>query len=656
MSDYDKLTVVKLREELVQRGLPKTGLKAVLVQRLLEADAQSHNADADPGKASPQPALEPHQEIEVVTLETSAPAEEDETENVSGNDAPLHVEQKPQEPETTAAKNYTTVARDPEKDSSEDADALQDNPHPGRPSTDIAEQPSISKSLDEDARPEQNLDSENLPEKPTEVVTHPDSVSRPATPTETVSTQTEREVTIAPTSAQVSITGEELQEDRRKRKRRSQSPPPSSTEVTQKRLKADDGRSHINLPEDSTIRNLLPEKTTENSRSHSTGSSNVKIDSLEANGYAEGSKLANSGITASGEQEDTDRDAPTLNGLASSEPHVTPPKMKSTQPFIKASPSDARFKNLLAPSSKPLSEDRQTQPPESEDRAIDAALHPATSALYIRELMRPLKAESIRDHLVSLATPADAPIDPNVVTDFFLDSIRTHCLAGFNSISAASRVRSGLHDRIWPNERDRRALWVDFVPEEKLKKWIDVEENAPTGRGQPSKRWEVVYEDEDGYIKAYLQEVGSNSGGLRTAQPAKGDTGQGVQGAPSGSRTKEPQSQARPDHGKSFKALDDLFKSTNAKPKLYYLPAPRAEVERRQERLSAGRGGAGNDEMRRYTFEEDVIVDKGPEFGNRGGRGGRGGGYSGSYRGRGGGYRGETYRGDFRRDRRPAYY
>lgn len=27
MTDYDKLTVAKLREELVRRGLPKTGLK-----------------------------------------------------------------------------------------------------------------------------------------------------------------------------------------------------------------------------------------------------------------------------------------------------------------------------------------------------------------------------------------------------------------------------------------------------------------------------------------------------------------------------------------------------------------------------------------------------------------------------------------------------
>ena len=39
MPNYEKLTVVELRNELVARGLPKTGLKAALVQRLIEAVA-----------------------------------------------------------------------------------------------------------------------------------------------------------------------------------------------------------------------------------------------------------------------------------------------------------------------------------------------------------------------------------------------------------------------------------------------------------------------------------------------------------------------------------------------------------------------------------------------------------------------------------------
>ena len=50
--------------------------------------------------------------------------------------------------------------------------------------------------------------------------------------------------------------------------------------------------------------------------------------------------------------------------------------------------------------------------------------------------------------------------------------------------------------------------------------------------------------------------------------------------------------------------------------------------------------------MRRVTFEDELIVDKGPEFGAgfRGGYRGRGGGYSGGQSTRGGGWRGDSWR------------
>ena len=331
---------------------------------------------------------------------------------------------------------------------------------------------------------------------------------------------------------------------------------------------------------------------------------------------------------------------------------ATPTQAKSVESPMKPSTSETRFKNLFtAPTNmEPVSQ--QSHYLDSEDKIVSPALYPATSALYIRELMRPLKIESLRDHLVALATPPDTALNPDIVTDFFLDSVRTHCLVGFENISAASRVRSGLHDRVWPNERDRRQLWVDFVPDEKLKKWIDVEQTASSGRGQPSTRWEVVYEDECNGIKAYLQEVGSHSGGLRAPQPPRVDAGQVVQVAPpsglringSGPRSSQP----RPDGGKGFRALDDLFTSTLAKPKLYYMPVAKIEVDRRLAKLAAGRGrGRGRgDEMRRYSFEEGSLEDNGPEFGGGYGRG------SGSYRGRGRGYRGDASRGDSWRDRR----
>ena len=647
MSDYDKLTVVRLREELVKRGLPKTGLKAVLVQRLQEADTQSEGADSPPEKTSREAPSQDDRTEELITQPTQTPAVglEDalrRSNPIASDDAPRAFEAMSQVgrdgSDVQKSGSIGGEALPAEEEPKVDFQTLPKEQSPTRPSADVEMQTSFPESINKDPSTQQDAQDDVLPG----VMTQPAQESEPTLQQPTpIQTQSEQN-SMTPT-----IGTQELLEDSRKRKRRSQSPPPSTID-TQKRLKAHNDSPHVELPEDHTTRDrglkhqfdgsttpkpdLEPERTPELNGHASTRSRSV---SPKRNG-----KLVQVEVSNAGQE-------PTA--------HV---QSKSAQSPLKTSPSDARFKNLFTAPSKPDHSSQQPPHSDTEDRTISPALHPASSALYIRELMRPLKPESIKEHILALATSAESSVEPSIITDFFLDSIRTHCLIGFANISAASRVRSGLHDRIWPNERDRRPLFVDFVPEEKLQKWIDVEQNASNGRGQPQKRWEVVYEDEDGTIKAYLQEVGTGSGGLKAAQPAKGDTGLGVKGAPSGPRIKdvEPRAaQARPDTGKGFQALDDLFKSTTAKPKLYYQPVPEATAGRRLDKLGAGRGGGRSDEMRRYTFEDDLLVDKAPEFGNRGrgGYGGRGG-HSGSYRGRGGNYRGDGYR-DGWRDRRSGH-
>ena len=95
-----------------------------------------------------------------------------------------------------------------------------------------------------------------------------------------------------------------------------------------------------------------------------------------------------------------------------------------------------------------------------------------------------------------------------------------------------------------------------------------------------------------------------------------------------------------------FLALDTLFKSTIAKPKLYFLPVAADLADKRLDELDSlttrrgeiPPGGSGYRDSRRYTFEDGALVDGGPEFGlraerggprARGGRGGRGGGWRG---------------------------
>ncbi|KAL9590708.1 MAG: hypothetical protein Q9203_000504 [Teloschistes exilis] len=495
---------------------------------------------------------------------------------------------------------------------------------------------------------------------------------------------------VSPVSRQDSLNVEEALEDRRKRKRRSVTPPPSAESV-QKKAKIEDARPHVKLPEDESMTDPVVPSSTDVPISNATpaqGTTAVEDLAMENQPQTQDEEAPSPSENAGSSASPTRLPAPTQEDRNEPQAEVESSSRKqssenesptslneSVEPpaeaSAKTSTSDARFKNLLPVSSRrESSPKRHTTILEAEDRIVSPALHPATTALYIRDILRPLHVENLKDHLISLAAPSKTEPDPAIIEDFFLDSIRTHCFVRFSTTAAASRVRTGLHDRVWPDEKNRKPLWVDFVPEERLPQWFEVE-NASSGRGQAAKRWEVVYETEDDGVKAYLQEVGSHAGGgLRKAQPVAPppENGAGIRGAPVGPRPRERdqddvQSKPQPDRGRGFQALDDLFKSTTAKPKLYYLPVPQRTADKRLDLLAEGRGGGRNDELRRYSFEEGIIVDRGPEFGARGrGRfGARGGSYRG-YASRGGGFRDEyrsdhrsDYRGDHRGDYRPDY-
>ncbi|KAL9077518.1 MAG: hypothetical protein Q9161_000364 [Pseudevernia consocians] len=659
MPEYDKLTVVKLRDELIARGLPKTGLKAALVQRLVEADAQSEKPELAANELTER--IQEDESVTKAVLSTPRALSEPEDTDHAADDAPQSREQY---------KDRLKVADVADEDDPryEPNELVWAQPQTGQMQEDQRLEEQAPQSLREPpgyvSTPE-GTQSEKLSGKTNENSKEPE-LPLP-TPVQTQTGEVQAAENKPGELTQTSLTGDEILEDSRKRKRRSQSPPPSSLQSTQKKMKADNGRPLVELPEDSMAAHANPEDRL-NDVSSRPDLTDVQESDAQTNGHTcsnGDSKLAQISTSATVGQTHAEgishsqTDSSTLEEMGRpKDRNATPTQVKSVESPLKPSPSDTRFRNLFTAPANLEPAFQRSQYPDAEDKIVSPALHPATSALYIRELMRPLKIESLRDHLIALATPPGTAVNPDIVKDVFLDSVRTHCLVGFESISAASRVRSGLHDRVWPNERDRRQLWVDFVPEEKLKKWINVEQTAGSGRGHSSKRWEVVYDDDENGIKAYLQEVGLNGGGLRAAQPPKVDAGQGVQAAPpsfgpriSGSEPRS--SQPRPDSGKGFRALDDLFTSTAAKPKLYYLPVSKAEADGRLAKLAAGRGGGRGDEMRRFSFEEGSIVDNGPEFG-KGGHG-RGGGYLGSYRGRGRGYRGDASRGDSWRDRRLGY-
>lgn len=583
MTDYSSWKVTDLKAELKRRGIPQTGLrvKQQIIDRLVEEDSKTQAGGAD--EATTAPESEPQEKAQPV--EPEAPTAAEKTDSV--NDAPAQ-ETAPAAPE--AAEEVKTAD---EKQAEEPPAQPDDSAAPSQPSQ--AEEPPTEAQEPQAPDTQTKVGGEEAEAeaavKPVERA--PGSVAEAEPQDETKPPEAEKAAPGAQTSEvntalSTPLPTEELIEDVRKRKRRSQSPAPSLNEIARKKAKA----------------------------------------------------LGHDEPQALSEEKDTTSPKSTDGAAEPSQTHDETQAKKGTP-----QKHDMRFKGLF--SSTGREQTRQSPPPvdtEMEDVTVEPALHAATSALYIDGLMRPLQPAALKNHLLSVATPAGRSPNPDLIADFYLDSIKTHCFTRFVDVSTASRARNALHGTVWPNEKNRKGLFVDFIPEHKVQGWIQTEEEARGGRGPPP-RWEVKYDKRGDEVEAVLEQVDPKNAGTHAPRgaepkefshpPPRGPRAdmQPTDRRPSG--PSQPSGSSQP--GQGFKPLDELFKSTTAKPKLYYLPVPREVADRRLDRFDdLIRKGSfprrGGDETRKFTFEDDDrFVDSGPEFAGRG-RGPRGRG-----RGRGGG-------------------
>lgn len=430
----------------------------------------------------------------------------------------------------------------------------------------------------------------------------------------------------------------------RKRKRRSPTPPASAESVS-KKLKAADEEELPKLPEDGEEKAVeaaapAPVDSTPEETVRPTGVSDDVMDVTE--------KEQDDVMDVTEKEQDGRMD-------------VTE-KMQDDVMDVTDMEQDA-----AADASKHHDVEMEPEPLHAPESGHLPSAHTPTSALYIRHLLRPLQLQSLRDHLVQLASPSDLPPDHSLIRSVHLDTYKSHAFALFANPSSASRARSKLHDTIWPEETQRKPLWVDYIPEEKVEEWSAVEDAAGKSR-----RFEVVYSapDSAGNVTASLEEVGGSAntgiaGGGGGGGANFNTPGPGMPNAPTGPRGDRRPSQptpaprttkARPS-GPDTTALESRFHSTNSQPKLFYLPVSADLVTKRLDELDkesardwdGGRQKVQNgplDQLRRYTFEDDyVVVDGGPDFGGFGREQGAGGGGPPPVMGGGGGYGGGGRRG-----------
>ncbi|CAD6498974.1 BgTH12-04628 [Blumeria graminis f. sp. triticale] len=469
---------------------------------------------------------------------------------------------------------------------------------------------------------------------------------------------------------------EEMNDDRQKRKRRSQSPTPSTKDVSMKRLRKSDEfpleESNIDLETHERQSN-----DTSNTKDHlKLENENMASSKGEKVNHEDEMVVENSNNHSTEYHNSRTENDDTMKYDESYQQELVISETTDTSNHARR---DSRFKGLFnrrgASNESDLGHDNNLE----SERAVSPAIHPATSALYIRDMQRPLSPQQFRSHLSALAAPPGQNPDPDRILTFYLDPIRTHAFISFSSVYAASRVRIALHSRIWPDERNRKPLWVDFIPEDKLEEWITLEQESNTGGRSMAKKWEVYYDiNENRQVTASLQEASNaplpaqrptSTTSLVSSNQIPLGPRVSIDSAPFGPRTNNLPTQPVHIDGDSSK-LNELFNFTTFKPVLYWKPVSRDLANKRLDRIEDSysaevkAGGRVMGDPHRYTFEEgDILVDRGVELipglrpppgyraprpgGDRGGfsgglggwgRGSRG---AGRYRGRGGGsYRG----------------
>ncbi|KAJ9638570.1 hypothetical protein H2204_004341 [Knufia peltigerae] len=656
MTDWSKLKVVDLKEECKKRGIPLTGLKLKqnYIDTLTEYEQEHDNArekveprgedkhdnakeEEDRGNEpvgghpegdnlEPQDIVsnEEHVVVDDATTILTPPQPQDEkdavgTSDVNGNEDASHEEFGTDITQDTSSKIAKPDAQEQVDDTPQEVQIEHDTPAELRKEDSHAEKkeemsdvPATSQSdtvKDENLAPEtQTVESEVEATKQEISNTAPQKAEDPSNRLPQVQTQSDSSTPLPPG---------DFAEDQTRRRKRSATPDPTAQEVARKKAR----------------------------------------------------------LSSEGEDEKTEELAALRDMKAATE----------VAKEIRNETDDAITKTINQQAASAAEAIRPRSP--SEERDVSPAIHLATSSIYIRNLKRPLHIPSLRNHILTLAKSRDPSDDIDPIKVFYLDNIRTHAFVSFSSISAASRVRTAMHDTRFPDENMREHLFVDYIPDDKVQGWIERETGGGGfGGGRAGgRRYEVVYEQNEDGIEAVFQEVDTTkpqqppplepklSSRMSVDRPAGGDAHLDRAGLvprndprddyrdrhrDRGRALQPPTGPKRQDiSGRGFKALDELFDSTTAKPKLYFKPVPEAVARERLDmfremRLShAEMGRSGDEGMKRYSFDRfkdrEEWVDKGPEFGfgkrgqdrlagmrGRGGyRGGRGGD---SWRGGGG--------------------
>jgi len=243
--------------------------------------------------------------------------------------------------------------------------------------------------------------------------------------------------------------------------------------------------------------------------------------------------------------------------------------------------------------------------PEAPPRAPSPSRRPASCIVHVRHLVRPYTLGQLKELLSRTGTLAPE--------GFWIDKIKSHCLAIYESEDQAAETRQALHGSRWPSSNPK-VLWVDFATQDEFDFYKRGEEGAfrpkaaalegkPTKPERPARREKSPERPRDRTREKKRDDVSERE---RARENRRQDIREWdkdkIRQSASRSRSRSPHTRKRRPSGERpdergekrdkrekkveeeeppAKLLDDLFRKTKATPCIYWLPLTEEQIVER---------------------------------------------------------------------------
>ncbi|PAV59565.1 hypothetical protein WR25_01830 [Diploscapter pachys] len=126
-----------------------------------------------------------------------------------------------------------------------------------------------------------------------------------------------------------------------------------------------------------------------------------------------------------------------------------------------ASNSSATAHRSRSAAAADSTQSKSAEPIEINGRKISPSRYPESEIVHIRGLVRPFTEGQLRS--------AISANDKRTIVDFWIDKVKSHCLAKMSSAEEAREVRLALHNSHWP-ESNPKTLTVQFDTQDNMER------------------------------------------------------------------------------------------------------------------------------------------------------------------------------------------